>query len=257
MDLGLKGKGYTVTNLIKSSGLFADARLLLFAWDEDKTVDENFDEALQKNLFGKATRKRVSDILRVFKQRYLPGNGSDRALRIFVNSSYPSEITDRVLYYYTALAEPLIYDFVCETLYERYYLGERIVTSRTALNYINTAIREGKTEGSWDSPNTRERVAQGLVATLRDCGVLEGASGSLEKRIVAPHLLVQAFAYIAFYLRRNEPSGERLLKHPDWRLFLLTPNMVERLFAEADAEGLLTYQAAGSIIRVEFPTEEF
>ena len=91
---------------------------------------------------------------------------------------------------------------------------------------------------------------------MRDCGVLEGASGSLEKRIVAPHLSVQAFAYIAFYLRRNEPSGERLLKHPDWRLFLLTPNMVERLFAEADAEGLLTYQAAGSIIRVEFPTED-
>lgn len=40
-------KGYTVTSLIKSSGLLADARLLLSTRDENKSVDENFDEALR------------------------------------------------------------------------------------------------------------------------------------------------------------------------------------------------------------------
>jgi hypothetical protein len=32
---------------------------------------------------------------------------------------------------------------------------------------------------------------------------------------------------------------------------------VEGLFAEAAAEKLLTYQAAGSIIRIEFPAADF
>ena len=249
-------KGYTVTNLIKSSGLLADARLLLSAWDEEKSTEENFDEALRQNLFGKATRRRVADILRVFRQRFIPGNGSDHALRVFVNSAHPSEVTDPILYYYTALAEPILYDFVTDYLYDRYYVGDRVITVRSGLEFINQAAREGKTEGKWDSSNTRERVARGLLSTLRDFGILEGASRSSEKRIASPRLPVPAFAYIAFHIKRDEPSGERLLKHPHWRLFLLAPNAVERLFAEADAEGLLSYQAAGSIIRIEFPTDD-
>lgn len=257
MGLESRPKGYTVTNLIKSSGLLADTRLLFSAWDETKSQEENFDAVLRQNLFGKASRRRVTDMLNVFKRRYLPQDGSASALRLFVNSSLPSDVTDRVLYYYTALAEPLIYDFVGEYLFERYYLGDYRVTVRTAQEFISEAIHEGKTEGAWESAETRERVAQGLLATLRDCGILNGAARSPEKHIAPPRLPLLAFCYVAFHIKRTEPSGERLLNHPHWRLFLVGPPQVERLFAEADAEGLLSYQAAGSIIRIEFPKTDF
>jgi len=252
-----KTRGYTVTSLIKSSGLLADMRLLLAAWDENKTVEENFESALRQNLFGKASRKRVADLLYVIKRRYLPQDGSDRAFRTFVSSSLPSEITDRVLYYYTALAEPLIYDFVTDFLFERYLIYNQPITIQSALDFIQEAIRQEKTKGQWESENTRERVAQGLLATLRDFGVLEGVVRSSDKRIAEPRLHILAFGYIAFHIKRCEPSGERLVNHPNWRLFLLGTRQVERLLTEADAEGLLTYQAAGSVIRIEFPTLDF
>lgn len=248
---------YRVTSLTKSSGLLADVSLLFSAWDESKTVEENFDTVIRQNVFGKASRHRVTEILRIFRQRYLPNDGSDQAFRIFVGSSLPSEVTDRVIYFYTALAEPMIYDFVAENLYTLYQRGERNVTVRTAQQFIGDAINEGKTVGKWEAESTRERVAQGLLSTLRDLGVLSGAVGSHSKTIAPAHLHVLAFAYMAFHLKRSEPSGERLIDHRHWRLFFLSQREVETYLAEANAQKLLTFQAAGSIVRIEFPTTDF
>lgn len=247
---------YAANNFVKSSGLLADVSLLLSAWDESKTVEENFDAAVRQNLFGKASRQRVTEILRIFRRRYLPNDGAAHAFRAFVGSSLPSEITDRIVYYYTALAEPMLYDFVIDYLYPRYQRGERVLTVRNAQEFIRAAIDEGKMIGKWESASTRERVAQGLLSTLRDLGVLSGALRSPNKTIASPHVHILAFAYIAFHIRCGEPSGERLIHHRRWQLFFLSPREVEGYLAEADAHKLLTYQAAGSIIRIEFPTDD-
>lgn len=250
-------KKYSLSNFTKSSGLLADMNLLLAHWDESKTVEENFGEAIRRNLFGKATRNRVAILLRIFHRRYLPTNGTARAFRVFVGSHLPSEVTDRVVYYYTALAEPVLYDFVVEYLFPLFLRGEQMVTTNHALEFLREVSDAGKTEGKWESQATRRRAAQGLLSTLRDLGVLSGAKGSPHKILAPKHLHVLAFAYIAFHIKRTELSGEKLIHHLHWRLFFLQTLDVERYFAEASAEKLLTYQAAGSIIRIEFPTTDF
>jgi hypothetical protein len=94
-------------------------------------------------------------------------------------------------------------------------------------------------------------VTQGLLATLRDFHILEGAAN---KRIAPTYLPVEAFAYVAFALHAHGASGERLAHHADWRLFLLSPEAVEQHFLEAHQRRLLSFHSAGKIIRVEFPT---
>ena len=76
---------------------------------------------------------------------------------------------------------------------------------------------EGKTTGHW-SDTTIIRVAQELLATLRDFGVLQGA---VKKKIAPAYLPVEAFAYIMFYLKQHQPSGAKLIELPDWKLFFL------------------------------------
>jgi len=148
MVLEKTGKGYTVTSLIKSSGLLADVSLLISSWDETKSADENFDEHA--------------------------GAGGARA----------------------AVHAP----------------------------------------GFWN-PHGRGQIPGEDIAPAR--------------------LHILAFAFVAFHLKRSEPSGERLVHHPHWRLFFLGAREVEAYFAEADAQKLVSYQAAGSIIRIEFPTADF
>ena len=78
-------------------------------------------------------------------------------------------------------------------------------------------VAEGKTAGEWTDDTTR-RVAQGLLSTLRDFGVLDGA---VHKRIAPAYFPVTAFAYVTFYLKQHQPSGAKLVEHPDWKLFFL------------------------------------
>lgn len=240
------------TKIIKASGLLADTKTLFAFWDENRTAEENFQEARRANIFGKASRSRVEDILAIFRQRYCPGNGSDLALRRLARSGLPAEVVDRVLYYYAALADPLIYDFVTEYLYGLYKRGRQVVTQEDALSFISRAIAQGRTTSPWQSSETRVRVAQGLLSTLRDFRILQGARRSPRKTFAPPHLPVEAFTYISFDIHRDVASGERILLHPHWQLFFLDVNAVERLFVEAHQLGYLRYEAAGSIIRVEF-----
>ena len=98
------------------------------------------------------------------------------------------------------------------------------------------------------------KVARGILATLRDFGILEGTA---KKRIAPVYLPIESFAYIAFALHQEDVSGQNLVQHRDWLLFLFSPPVVEHMFLEADRHGLLRFQAAGKIVRVDFPAHSF
>jgi len=114
---------------------------------------------------------------------------------------------------------------------------------------LRKRVQEGKTSGTWGD-YTILRIARGILSTLRDFGVLQG---KVHKRIAPAYLPIAAFAYIAFFLKQHQPSGARLLDLPDWRLFFLSREGVERLFLEAHQHNLLEYHVAGSVIRLTFP----
>jgi hypothetical protein len=95
-------------------------------------------------------------------------------------------------------------------------------------------------------------VTQGLLSALRDFGVLQGA---VNKRIAPTYLPVAAFSYIAYYLKQHQPSGAKLMELPDWKLFLLPREGVERFLFEAHQRHLLEYHSAGNVTRLTFPAE--
>jgi len=168
-----------------------------------------------------------------------------------VKGPFPTEGLTRVLYFHAARADALLHDTVTEILWPLHALGKTDVTIQDILTPLARWAAEGKTAGYWSEP-TLVRVAQGLMATLRDFGVLQGR---VHKRLAPMYLPVEAFACIVFYLHQEQPSGERLLSHPQWRLFFLSPQAVEHFFVEAQQRHLLEYYAAGSIIRITFPTD--
>ena len=59
------------SKIIKAGALLADTKTLLAHWDETRSVSENLDRFRRENIFGKASRSRVEDILAIFRQRYL------------------------------------------------------------------------------------------------------------------------------------------------------------------------------------------
>lgn len=239
------------SKIIKAGALLADTKALLANWDNSLPHVDNLARFRQENIFGKASRSRVEDILDIFRQRYLNEDDVTKALVTFINGGLPSESLDRILYYHAARADPLLYDFVIELVQPRYETGPRDLHLEDAEGWIRKKIDEGKTHSAW-SESTIRRSASGLMTTLRDFGVLQGVR---TKNLSPVYLPSDAFSYIAFYLSRIQPSGKRLIEDPDWRLFFLTPQTVEHFFMEAHQLHLLNYQAAGSVIVITFPAE--
>ena len=244
-------KAIYTSKIIKAGALLADTKTLLANWDIHRAVSDNLEQFHRKNLFGKASRSRVEDILRIFHQRYLADEAVTKALVYLVNKDFSSEGLNRILFFHAAQSDRLLHDVVTDLLASMYEIGRYEVSTNDVKTWISKQISEGKTQGEW-SDTTITRCARELLATLRDFGILQGA---VKKRLTPSFVPVAAFAYIALYLKQRQPSGTKLIRDPEWQLFFLPDKAVERLFVEAHQAHLLEFYAAGSIIRIDFSTE--
>jgi hypothetical protein len=237
------------SKIIKAAALLPDTRTLFGHWNTALSTRENLDAVRRKNLFAKASRARVDDVLAIFRQRYLADEGIARALAILVQGEFPAPSLARIFYFHAAQADALLHDVVTDLLAPQQWAGNRTVTPADVRAFVATRVREGRTVRPW-SESTIAVVVRELLATLRDFGVLAGAA---KKRLAAGYLAVEAFAYVAFVLARQTRSGDLLVNSPEWRLFFLHPTGVERYFVEAQQQRLLQYHAAGRVVRVDFP----
>jgi len=239
------------SKIIKAGALLPDTKALLSAWNPGLSVSENLQRVRRQNLLGKTSRSRAEDILAIFRQRYLVEETVALALASIVKHQSNGNTLDRILYFHSVRADSLLRDVVIELLVPHWSRGVMEIDVREIESALRKWVEEGKTSGPWGDSTVR-RVTQGVLSTLRDFGVLQGA---VNKRIAPAYLSLQAFAYIAFYLKQHQPSGTKLLDLVDWKLFFLPREGVERFFLEAHQHGLLEYHVAGSVTRLSFPVE--
>src|SRR5438874_11727148 len=83
------------SKIIKAGALIGDTKTLLSHWNIDASVDENIDRVRRDNVFGKASRSRVEDILAIFRKRYLTEESVTKALVTLVRAKFPSAALDR------------------------------------------------------------------------------------------------------------------------------------------------------------------
>ena len=239
------------SRIIKAGALIADTKTLLSHWDVAAPVSQNIDRIRRENVFGKASRSRVEDVLAIFRQRYLVEETVTKSLVSLVRKRFPTAALERILYFHSARADQLLHDAVTEVLVPMHERGIADINMKEFQRSLAKWVAEGKTTGNW-AEGTITRIAQGLLSTLRDFGVL---SGAVNKKIAPSFLPTESFAYIVFYLKQHQPSGARLLELPDWRLFFLTRDGVERFLFEAHQRDLLEYHVAGSVTRLTFPAK--
>jgi BrxA len=104
------------SKIIKAGALLADTKTLLSHWDVQASVRGNLDRLRRENVFAKASRSRVQNILAILRQRYLREEAVAKALVILVNHRFPTASLDRLLYFHSARTDHLLHDTVTELL---------------------------------------------------------------------------------------------------------------------------------------------
>jgi hypothetical protein len=233
------------TRLQKGGALLEESRALVRAW-RDAPAKEVQDAIIRTNLLNKQTRARMADVYRrTFLPRFIQGfiPNAWKLVRPLENAEAPVHIVRPLYYWISAKSEPLLGDFCREFILPRQAIVRAGIGTEEVVNWLNE-------KGCPWSQVVATKVACGLLAALRDFGILEGRA---RKRLASVFLPVPAFAYLARCLREAGAASRSLLAHSDWQLFLLSPNDVEHFLLLAHQERLLEYHAAGSTVSISFP----
>ena len=184
----LRSSAPYTSKIIKAGALIGDTKTLLSHWDVDASVDENINRVQRENVFGKASRSRIEDILAIFRQRYLSEQPVTRALVTFVQGKFPTVALERLLYFHSARADQLLYDAVTEILVPMQARGLVDINVQDFQRSLANWVEEGKTNGHW-SESTITRMPQELLSALRDFGVLQGAYQA-DRAGLPPHRVI-------------------------------------------------------------------
>jgi len=160
-----------------TSALIADTKVLLAAWDPERSVTGNLDRARRENIFGKASRKRVEDILLIFRQRYFDDADVGTAMVTLTQNGAPAQWIGPPLYFFSAQNDNTRRDTVVEMLCPRHQAGYMDLPVEVVVRGIRDWVVEGKTMTRWGD-NTIARVARSSLAALRDSGVFQGTAKS-------------------------------------------------------------------------------
>lgn len=220
-----------------------DARRLVDVWDTDETPEQNLHRILAENLLGKRSRVRLEEVLElVLRPRFVdPGPHVIASLKVL--RGIPAAFRE-ACYYEAARADPLIARFAEEALYPRHLEGRTVIRLAEVESWLGTLTGPS----AWGE-GVRRRVAQGLMATLRDFGVFEGA---VNKRLAAAHLSMAGFAYAAFREHQQGRPARALVASRIWHWWLLEEQQVRDLFDAAARHGFLRYAMAGSAVRIDW-----
>ncbi len=233
-------------NIQKGGALLSDTRRLVEVWDLADSPEANLRRIADGNLLGKATRRRLDDVLlRCLAPRFVvPGPHVIAALKDL--SGDPSAFVEAA-YYETSRDESLLAAFAEGPGFGWYQAGR----VRVAIDETTAWLAEQTTAGAlpeW-SPTVRTKVGRGILAALRDFGVLDGATN---KRFATPYLSLRGFAYVAFRLHEQGASSTTIESSQVWRRWLLNRDRVDDLLHQATQAGVLTYGRAGTAVRIDW-----
>ena len=240
------------TRLQKGGALLSDMRSLVAVWSDEVDLLNPLPTAIEA--LSKATVPRAKDIyVRAFNPRFINGSPPNawKLARALEDCKADIELIRPFYYWITARVERPLYDFVTDVLYST----SRSASLEVRIDEVAAWIgRKVANESKKWTPTVTRKVARGILAALRDFGILHGKA----RKYIAPfNFPVQVCALISFCLQESGLSGLNIVKHLDWRLFLLGEIGIEHLLLECHQHGWLGFETAGNIYRIDFPKVDF
>lgn len=219
------------------------------SWDLQRTKKQNLDRVRDENPLGSASQTWVRDVAKVLNRRYEP-SGRDLALVILAQGDFPLEEWKPILLWHMTRDEFLLRDFLVNWLYPEFEDGTFRLHAEDLYDFLGTLPqRGGAVEHPWSS-TTLDRTAASLLTTAVDFGLLKG---SKHKEFASYHLPESSFLYLLHALRDEAMSPQKVIASPEWRMYLLAPQDVERELLRLHQYRKIHYDAAGSLIQLTLP----
>jgi len=248
--MGSSSRANVVSSFTLVKGTMIRETYAVFAaWDFGRTKGENLARLREENYIGAASATWLRDVCFVLNRRFEPG-GRDRPLVVLAKNGCPLDEWKPLLLWHMTRDEFLIRDFLANWLFNAHEAGVFRLRADELYEYLRTlGTRGGITEHPW-SDSTIRHAASALLKIAADFDLLRGHS---TKEFASFHLPERSFLYLLHAMRDEHVSPARVVASPDWRMFLMGPDDVERELLRLHQFKKLHYEAAGSLLQLTLP----
>lgn len=241
-------QSYT-TQLQAGLGLIPETQMLLDLWEPGMDTPSLLQTALSSGEFPTMTARRLRNIVSEgFAPRYLVNNASPAKLLQNLNGSVSSQDQRLLFFLFTCRANKILADFVREVYWARYAAGSRSVYKEDAVEFVEAAVRDGKTTTPW-SESTIRRVSSYLLGACADFGMLGPIKGGARSiQTFRPTLFITSF--LAHDLHFKGHGDNAVVNHEDWALFGLDRDDVLAELKQLALRGELILQSASGVVQI-------
>jgi len=176
---------------------------------------------LLNNSLVQRSRRTRNTILTIIQSRLVRWNPPAWVLQDLVAfAQEPSlEALCAALLLHIPRQDHMLYDFVQDVIVPHNEKGEMQVFTADVQTFLDVSQKEHEEITRW-SFETRLRLSRGVLATLRDCGLLKG---EVNKYITLPTIPKNVIHHLIKLLLAEGIPQEQLAHHADWRLWLCSP----------------------------------
>lgn len=219
-------------------------------WDFELSREENLRRMRDSNSVGATSANWLRDVYKVLHRRFDP-SGADRPLVDLAKARCSYDLWKPLLLWHMTRDEFLLRDFLVEWLFPHYKDGALRVRAEELYPYLQTLHKKKLIENAW-SESTLKRVASGLLRMTTDFGLMKG---TIYREFDSYHLPEESFLYLLHAMTDRQPNAREVIHSPDWRMYLLDTDDVEREIFRLHQYRKLHYEAAGSISQLTLPCE--
>ena len=250
------GQGNYTTQLQAGLGLIDETRQLLELWEPGVAAPDLTRTALASGHFPGVSARRLRNIVsECFAPRYLVDQGTPARVLRALEGRVTSESFRQLLFIYTCRAHSILADFVREVYWSRYVGGQSTISKEDAREFVEAAVRTGRTTTEW-SESTVRRVSNYLLGCCADYGLLAGSSRR-PREIEAFRVSAPVSAVLAYDLHRSGVGDTGLVRHPDWELFGMESSDVGEELKRLSRQSLIVLQSAAGFFRVEWQVDSW
>lgn len=210
------------------------------------------EEALKENLLGKTSAHTIKGMLQAFRRRFLnphPLLPPAALVAQAVKAALPEVAKTQILFPYYLLSDALVADIYRELVLPQVSRGNGVLTRDAVLGFLEEKSSTHPELKKWAS-YTKVRWAWGMLAFLRDFGLLERAPGTKLRPLI---LQREAFAFYWLWLREQGLSFREARAHELWPLLQVSePRFAELVFA-GQKERWWRYEEAGGLVEFHTP----
>jgi len=237
------------TRLIRKGALIEETYRICKAWDLKQSVRQNLLRIRETNPIGADNQAWLREVTVTLSSRF-QSEAEVRPLVMLAQKDLPLLEWKAFLLWHAGATDVLYWRFGTEWLFDAYGKGLHNLRSEGVVPFLRKAIHA---LGGAD----RNLSEYGLLRGSRDLLRMAGDFGLLQGRAIKNFTSYQipeaAFIYVLHALTEAEANCRKMIERPEWRLFLLTPEQVEKELLNLHQFRKLEYHTAGSLAQLKLP----